>query len=87
MSYISNEYTYVNSYHEGKKGYVDKFEKSIKLPFLNVMSNHMPNTKPPSDDVKIDESDVAVSDHVEIRTAVAGASAADSPDTGDATYA
>ena len=75
MSYNIGEYTFIHSYHEGKKGYVNKFEKSLKLPFLNVLHNHMPTTRPmPDNETKIDDSDVAVSDNVELSSAVVGSS-------------
>ena len=81
MSYNIGDYTYIHSYHEGKKGYVNKFEKSLKSPFLKVLHTHLPNIKPAHvDEPEIDESDIAVSDNIELSSAVVSAS--DASDTG-----
>ena len=83
MSYNIGNYTHVHSYHIGKKGYVNKFEKSIKLPFLNVLNNHLPNTKPAdADDSKIDYSDIAVNDKIKLSSAVVSASDASDSEAG-----
>jgi len=75
MSYGIGEYTYINSYHEGKKGYINKFDKSLKSPFLNVLNNHLPNFKPNHiDESDVDESEVVVSDNVELSSAIVSAS-------------
>ena len=73
---------YVNSYHEGKKGYVDKFEKSLKSPFLMVLSSHLPMANAADEDLKFDASDVAVSDNVELSSAVVTSTGASESDTG-----
>ena len=71
MSYSIGEYTYINSYHEGKKGYVNKFDKSLKSPFLNVLHNHLPNNKPAHiDEPDVDYSEIAISDNIELSSAV-----------------
>jgi len=75
MIYITGNHTYTSNYHEGKKGYVDKFEKSVKIPFLSVLHNHLPNNKTAlTDELEADESDFAVSDNVELSSAVTGSS-------------
>jgi len=75
MSYYIGDYNRIHSYHEGKKGYVNKHEKSLKLPFLNVMSNHMPGIKMNNnDDLMIDAHDVAINDKIELSSAVVSAS-------------
>ena len=75
MSYGIGEYTYINSYHEGKKGYINKFDTSLKSPFLNILSNHLPNFKPNNiDESDVDESEVVVSDNVELSSAIVSAS-------------
>ena len=75
MSYSINN-TYTHSYHIGKKGYVNKFEKSLKLPFLNVLSNHMPVAKPLTDnETKVDTSEIVVSDNIELSSAIVSATA------------
>ena len=83
MSYNIGEYTYTSSYHEGKKGYVNKFEKSLKMPFMKVLHNHLPSIIPINkDDLKPDDSEIAVSDNVELSSAVVRASNADNPEAG-----
>jgi len=74
MSNININYNFISSYHEGKKGYIDKYEKSLKLPFLNVLQNHMPLTKPAHiDESDIIDSDISISDNIELNSAVTGA--------------
>jgi len=74
MSYSINDYTYISSYHEGKKGYVNKFEKSVKMPFLSVLNNQLTHIKPALiDDFELDENDLALSDIIELSSAVTGA--------------
>jgi len=71
MSYNVSEYNYISSYHEGKKGYINKFEKSLKLPFMNVLQNHIPinkNIRP--DDSEYIDSELSVSDNVELSSAI-----------------
>jgi len=75
MSYINGNYANIHSYHEGKKGYVNKFEKSVKLPFLKVLHNHLPSIMPvEKEDLKLDDSEIAVSDNIELSSAVVSAS-------------
>ena len=84
MSYINGNYTHVHSYHEGKKGYVNTFEKSIKLPFLKVLHNHLPSIIPgDKEELKLDESEIAVSDKVELSSAVVSASDVSGSEAGD----
>ena len=83
MSYIVNNYTPVHSYHLGKKGYVNKFEKSFKSPFLNVLHNQLQHARPVlNDDTKIDDSEIAVSDNIELSSAVVSATAVGDSSTG-----
>ena len=75
MSINIENYNNIHSYHEGKKGYVNKFEKSFKLPFIKVLHNHLPSIMPADkDNLKIDESEIAVSDNIELSSAVVSAS-------------
>ena len=84
---ISGNTTTYNS-SEVYKGYVNKFDKSLKLPFYKVLSNNLSNMKPVQDDeIKINDSDVAASENIAINSAVVGASAVSDTDTGSATYA
>ena len=82
MSYIvGGDYNYLHSYHEGKIGYINQYEKSLKLPFLNVMTSHLPGTRPVDTyDLKIDKSDTAVNDIIELSSAVVSASDAGGSD-------
>ena len=71
MSYSINQYNYVSSYHEGKVGYINKFDKSVKMPFLNVLQNQSQMIKPAlSDEPDIDESEIEISDNIELSSAV-----------------
>jgi len=71
MSYVNGEYTYINSYHQGKVGYINKYDKSLKLPFLNVLQNQLQNIKPAHiDEPEVDQSEIVVSDNVELSSAV-----------------
>jgi len=88
MSYINGFYTNEISSPVVNTGYVNKFEKSLKLPFFNVLYNNMPSSKfAVIDESETDASEVAVSDIVELSSAVVGASNVSDTDTGDATYA
>ena len=83
MSYYISNYTPVNSYHEGKKGYVNKFEKSLKLPFLNALQNNLPAFLPDIDeDIKFNDSDIVISDNAELNSAVVSATGASDSDSG-----
>ena len=85
MNYNISNYNYISSYHEGKKGYINKFEKSLKLPFLNVLHTHLPGNRPiHANEFEITESDIAISDNIELSSAVTGASETDSSETGTA---
>jgi len=71
MSYSIGEYNYISSYHQGKVGYVNKFDKSVKLPFLNVMQNQSQIIKPAHmDEPDVDESEIELSDNIELSSAV-----------------
>ena len=75
MSYSVGEYSYIHSYHEGKKGYVNKFDKSLKMPFFNVMQNHLVSIRPAhNDEPDVDDSEIAISDNIELSSAVVSAS-------------
>ena len=85
MSYINGNYTHVHSYHEGKKGYINKFEKSVKIPFLKVLHNHLPSVMPvDKEDLKLDESETAINDKIELSSAVVSASDATGSEAGSA---
>ena len=59
-----------------KQTYIDKYDKSLKLPFLNVLNNHLPNGNTAlSNEPTIDHTIGEVSDKVELSYAVVGSSA------------
>jgi len=88
MNYNIGNHTYISNYHEGKKGYVNKFETSLKLPFLNVLHNHLPSYRPIlMDELEIDDSDIVMSDNIELSSAVTKVLDVNATDTGDATEA
>ena len=75
MSYNITGYTSTHPYHEGKVGYINKFDKSIKLPFLNVLQNQLQSIKPAHiDEPELDDSEIVVSDNIELSSAVVGLS-------------
>ena len=71
MSYSVGEYNYISSYHEGKAGYINKFDKSVKIPFLKVLQNQSQMIKPAHiDEPEIDEAELELSDNIELSSAV-----------------
>jgi len=87
MSYYIGNYTSTHPYHEGKKGYVNKFEKSLKLPFLNVLQSNLPAVRPDIDnDIKFNDFDIVISDKAELSSAVVSATSAGDSDPGVSPY-
>jgi len=88
---INNNVTnYTSNYNSpmGNKSYINKYDKSLKLPFYGALINNLSSTRSAqTDEIKIADSDVAASDNISISSAITGASAVSDPDTGDATYA
>jgi len=73
---------------EVDKSYINKFDKSLKLPFYKVLSSNFPGMKPAgNDEIKINDSEIAPSDNIAINSAVVGVAAVSDTDTGSATYA
>jgi len=86
MIYNTTNYIETGTYQEGKIGYVNKFEKSVKIPFLSVLHNHLPNNKAAlTDELEPNDSELAISDSVELSSAITGASEVGSSNTGDST--
>jgi len=82
MINITN-YTGAYYYTEGKKGYVDKFEKSLKLPFVSALHSHISNVKSAdADSIDTDNFDREDSVNIAISSAVTGAMDVNSSDTG-----
>jgi len=87
MSYYINNYTNINTYQGANRGYINKHEKSLKLPFFSAMQNSMLNTKPAPVEESIPEVTVDnANSRVALSSAVIGASPPSDTDTGDATY-
>jgi len=87
---INNISGYSSTYNSPQvdKSYINKFDKSLKLPFYKVLSSNLPGMKPAGDDeIKINDSEIAASDNIAINSAVVGAAAVSDTDTGSATYA
>jgi hypothetical protein len=83
MNYYIGNYTSTHPYHEGKKGYVNKFEKSLKIPFLSVLHNNLPAVRPDiDDDIKFNDSDIVISDTAELSSAVVSATSTSDSDPG-----
>jgi len=71
MIYNANEYTYVNPYHQGKVGYINKMDKSLKMPFLKVLQNQVQMMKPAhADEPDVDDEEIQISDNIELSSAV-----------------
>ena len=59
-----------------KQTYIDKYDKSLKLPFLNVLNNNLPNgNAAQGSEPVVDYTIGEVSDKVELNYAVVGSSA------------
>ena len=83
MSINTNNNININAVTTTKQTYIDKFDKSLKLPFLSLLQNQLPLIKSvQGDEIKPDDSDFAVSDNVELSSAVTAASPAGSSDSG-----
>jgi len=71
MSYYVGGYNNISSYHQGKVDYINKFDKSLKMPFLNVLYNQLSNIKPVHiDEPEVDDSEIVISDNIELSSAV-----------------
>ena len=75
MSININNYTNINIYSKTAQTYIDKYDKSLKLPFLNVLNNSLPNVNTAqANEIKTDNTVSEVSDTVELSYAVTGTS-------------
>jgi len=74
--YISN-YTNLNTNTVTKQTYIDKFDKSLKLPFVSVLQNNLAYIKMAQEnEFKPSDAELSVSDNVELSSAVTGATEA-----------
>jgi len=88
MSFRVSDYTNINTYTTANQTYIDKYDKSLKLPFLNILQNNISNEKTASGNESETDSFVSSeSGKIAISSAVVRASPVSDIDTGDATYA
>ena len=75
MSINAVNYTNMYTVTTTKQTYIDKYDKSLKLPFLNVLNNHLPNgNTAQGNEPVVDHTIGEVSDKVELSYAVVGSS-------------
>jgi len=74
MEFNINTHLNLNYSSTTKQTYIDKYDKSVKIPFVKALLNHLPNARVHNaDEIKPDESELAVSDNIELSSAVSGA--------------
>jgi len=57
-----------------KQKYIDKFDKSVKMPFLKVLNdNALKVITEKDEDIKVNTSELVISDNAELSSAVTGA--------------
>ena len=75
--YVSN-YVDFSANTVTKQTYIDKFDKSLKLPFVSVMKSNLQNVRVDlNGEQKPNESELKVNDTVELSSAVTGAASAE----------
>jgi len=84
MVFTINNHFNLNYNTVTKQTYIDQYDKSLKLPFVKVMLNNMPHFMTVNNDVKADVSELAVSDNIELSSAVTGAANVNDADSGGA---
>ena len=74
MGFRISNYANINMYSTTKQTYIDKYDKSLKLPFLSVLNNNLPNgnTTAQGNEPVVDHTIGEVSDNVELSYAVIG---------------
>ena len=86
MIFTINTHMGLNYNTSTKQTYIDKYDKSVKMPFAKVMINNLPHFKTfHADEVKYDDSDLALSDNIELSSAITGA--ANAGDSGAGAFA
>ena len=86
MIFTINNHLDVNYNTATKQTYIDSNDKSLKLPFVKVLINNIPHFKTlHADEIKLDESELSVSDNIELSSAVTGATEASGSGIGNAT--
>jgi len=77
MIFTINNHMGLNYNTATKQTYIDKYDKSVKLPFVKVLINNMPHYKTfHADELNFNDSDLKVSDNIELSSAVTGADTA-----------
>jgi len=87
MSFRVSDYTNINTYTTANQTYIDKYDKSLKLPFLNILNNISNEKTASGNELETDNFVSSESGNIAISSAVVGASPVNDTDTGDATYA
>ena len=74
MIFTINNHFNLNYNTSTKETYIDQYDKSLKLPFVKVLLNNMPHLMTlHKEDVKLDDSELTISDNIELSSAVTGA--------------
>ena len=67
-----------------KQTYIDKYDKSLKLPFFSALQNNLVNSKSNREDENpVNINEISISDNVELSSAVTGATATADSDISD----
>jgi len=83
MIFTINNHFNLNYNTQTKQTYIDKYDKSLKLPFISALNNNLPSIRQvQTDELRPDDSALAVSDTVQLSSAVVGASTVSDSDTG-----
>lgn len=86
MIFTINTHFNLNYNTATKQTYIDKYDKSVKLPFATVMINNLPHFKTfHADELKPDESELTLSDNIELSSAITGGTAVGDMNAGNAT--
>jgi len=83
MIFTINNHFNLNYNTATKQTYIDTYDKSLKLPFVKVLVNNIPHYKTlQPDELKLDDSELSVSDNIELSSAVTGAASVGSNNAG-----
>jgi len=83
MIFTINNHLGLNHNTATKQTYIDNYDKSVKMPFVKVMINNLPHFKTfHADEVKLDNSELAISDNIELSSAITGAVSISEPNAG-----
>jgi len=86
MIFTINNHFDMNYNTVTKQTYINSDDKSLKLPFVKVLINNIPHFKTlHADELKLDDSELSVSDNIELSSAVTGAAEVSGSNIGNAT--